>query len=1122
MPSKPQILPSRRTYNKWVANETLEDFALRFTAKRARRWSISRIAHTALGTASFLVLEALGGGITLAYGFTNSFYAIMVVCSLLFLTGLPIAYYSAKHGVDIDLLTRGAGFGYIGSTISSLIYASFTFIFFALEAAIMSMALHLLIGIPLPIAYILSSIIIIPLVTHGIAMISRFQIWTQPLWVVLQLLPFIYIAQHSSVNINDWINFGGISNPEGQEFNILLFGAAAAILFPLVAQIGEQVDFLRFLPQKETATRFSWWTALVVSGPGWVFLGVLKLLAGSFLAYLALKYGVEAGFASDPTHMYQVAFSFVTQSPQIALLLAGVFVIVCQLKINVANAYAGSLAWSNFFSRLTHHHPGRVVWVVFNVAIALILMELGIYEALETVLQTYSALVLAWIGSIVADLIINKPLGLSPKHIEFKRSHLYDINPVGVGSMMIASSIGIISHFGVMGELAQALSPFIALFLPFATVPLIAFITKGKYYLARTDSADPAATECAICQNSFDTEDMTSCPAYKASICSLCCSLDSQCGDQCRPQATLASQIKQSLKGYIPETVLSNLNSTLGHFVTTLTPITLVLFSLLALIYAQTPYENIADRAATGETLTKVFFLLLILLGVVTWLYVLSQQSRRDALQESQQQTQLLLKEMAAHEKTYNHLQEAKESAENANQAKSRYLTGISHELRTPLNVVLGYAQLLEQSQDIPIKHRDSLNLIRQNGEHLTDLIEGLLEISKIEAGRLELQRDEIRLPALLDQLAGMFRLQAQNKRLEFNYSRSTHLPEYISIDVKRLRQILMNLLSNAIKYTSTGSVSFNISYSHQVVKFVIQDSGVGIGEEDQQRIFDPFERVRTKSTQQVSGSGLGLAITYLLADLMGGEVSVESTLGKGSTFTLKMALSSIDKQAGLDVATYQNITAYAGEQKTILITDDEYLHRRLISEFLSPLGFNLLEADCAESCLTLMNEGCHVDLFLLDVSMPDMDGWQLSKALRQQGFAQPIVMISANSRENNPHNTQKLHQAYLAKPIQLDHLLEKIGEILALDWIYNEQITESETLIKTEDNAHTALNQQTLKELRALAEIGFLTALKDKVARIEEDGAMNPELLRTLNTQITSCNFPAVVDTLDEFIQHD
>mgnify|MGYP000642774720 CR=1 FL=1 len=121
MPSPQKILPSRRGYNQWVANETIEDFALRFTAKHARRWSHSRIANTALGTASFLVLEALGGGITLGYGFTNSFYAILVVCSLLFLTGIPIAYYSAKYGVDVDLLTRGAGFGYIGSTVSSLI-----------------------------------------------------------------------------------------------------------------------------------------------------------------------------------------------------------------------------------------------------------------------------------------------------------------------------------------------------------------------------------------------------------------------------------------------------------------------------------------------------------------------------------------------------------------------------------------------------------------------------------------------------------------------------------------------------------------------------------------------------------------------------------------------------------------------------------------------------------------------------------------------------------------------------------------------------------------------------------------------------------------------------------------
>jgi len=210
--TKQHVFRERRRYNQWVNNQTLEDYALRFTAKSARRWSISRVANTALGAISFLALEAIGASITLSYGFDNAFVAILVVGMMIFLTGIPICYYAAKYGVDLDLLTRGAGFGYIGSTITSLIYATFTFIFFALEAAIMAMALKLLFGIPLTIGYIICSIVVIPLVTHGITFISRFQLWTQPIWVFLQLLPFVFIIYSDASSISDWTQFQGLHN----------------------------------------------------------------------------------------------------------------------------------------------------------------------------------------------------------------------------------------------------------------------------------------------------------------------------------------------------------------------------------------------------------------------------------------------------------------------------------------------------------------------------------------------------------------------------------------------------------------------------------------------------------------------------------------------------------------------------------------------------------------------------------------------------------------------------------------------------------------------------------------------------------------------------------------------
>ena len=280
-----------------------------------------------------------------------------------------------------------------------------------------------------------------------------------------------------------------MAGTEGGSFNLFLFGTAATVVFSLIAQIGEQVDFLRFLPAREGRRRAGWWFAYLAAGPGWIVPGMLKLLAGSFLAFLAVEHFVPLAAATEPTRMYLVAFGYVFSSPQMALAFTGAFVVISQLKINVTNAYAGSIAWSNFFSRLTHSHPGRVVWLVFNVTIALVLMELGIFKMLEHALGLYSIVAVSWVGALVADLTINKPLGLSPPGIEFRRAHLYDINPVGVGAMLAAVVAGIAAFCGVFGAIAQSLSAFLALAVAFVMAPLIAWATSGRYYVARAAAA---------------------------------------------------------------------------------------------------------------------------------------------------------------------------------------------------------------------------------------------------------------------------------------------------------------------------------------------------------------------------------------------------------------------------------------------------------------------------------------------------------------------------------------------------------------------------------------------------------------------------------------------------------
>lgn len=212
------------------------------------------------------------------------------------------------------------------------------------------------------------------------------------------------------------------------DFNLLMFGSAMAIGMALIPQIGEQVDFLRFMPEKTRQNRFRWHLGVLMAGPGWISLGMLKMLGGALLAYLAIEASMSFEQAVNPVQMYFAGFSQVFSHPEVILAVTVFFVVISQLKVNMTNAYAGSLAWSNFFARLTHSHPGRVVWVIFNAMIAIMLMELDVFQALEQVLGLYSNIAISWITAVVADLVINKPLGLSPKGIEFRRAYLYDIN----------------------------------------------------------------------------------------------------------------------------------------------------------------------------------------------------------------------------------------------------------------------------------------------------------------------------------------------------------------------------------------------------------------------------------------------------------------------------------------------------------------------------------------------------------------------------------------------------------------------------------------------------------------------------------------------------------------------
>lgn len=528
----------RRTFNAWVNNPVIEDYALRYAPRSFRRWSEVAVAGAALGGIAYLADFAIGGSITLSFGFSNAVWAILVAMAVIFLTGVPIAYYSARYNIDMDLLTRGAGFGYLGSTLTSLIYASFTFIYFSLEGSVMAQALNLYFGLPLWAAYLVAALGIIPLVVYGMTFLTKLQAWTQPIWLALMVLPFVAVLVRDPGALSAWAHFGG-SSPSGSHFAPLLFGSAAGVVLSLIAQIGEQADYLRFMPTLNRENRRRWWWAVLLAGPGWVILGTIKQLGGSFLAaYIAPAVGLA--HAGEPIRMVDLAYRNLFADPAVALTLATFFVVLSQVKINVTNAYSGSLSWSNFFSRLFHTHPGRVVWLFLNVGIALALMEAGVFGFLNAVLGFYSNVAVAWIGAVVSDLVINKGLlRIIPSYIEFKRAHLYNFNPVGFGAMLVASVVSILAFFGTFGPLAQAFSPFISLVLAFVLAPLIAILTRGRYYIARENplAAEPAGDrthECVTCGFDYEAADISHCPYHDGSICSLCCSLEAACHDACK------------------------------------------------------------------------------------------------------------------------------------------------------------------------------------------------------------------------------------------------------------------------------------------------------------------------------------------------------------------------------------------------------------------------------------------------------------------------------------------------------------------------------------------------------------------------------------------------------------
>jgi PAS domain S-box-containing protein len=478
-------------------------------------------------------------------------------------------------------------------------------------------------------------------------------------------------------------------------------------------------------------------------------------------------------------------------------------------------------------------------------------------------------------------------------------------------------------------------------------------------------------------------------------------------------------------------------------------------------------------------------------------------------------------------------LQQAVLAAETANRAKSEFLANMSHELRTPLNGVLGYAQIIKIDKDLSSDHQESLSNIQQCGEHLLMLIDDVLDLSKIEARKMELYPEELNILNFTKNIADLFQMRTAQKGISFNYEQVSPLPSCVRVDQKRLRQILINLLSNAVKFTQSGGVTFKVGYvgagawsrgqgkSHEFstlsselkqnylrfahnpiaakhalkIRFQIEDTGTGIERSKSEEIFLPFHQVG--GNRFVEGTGLGLSISQRLAKLMGSEIRFNSTFGKGSTFWIDLELPATKRY--LEVSVLQEkpwLVGFVGHKRKVLIVDDNQLNRDLLCRLLGRLGFEIAEAQNGQECLCKAVK-FQPDVILMDLRMPVMDGLETARRLRKLPELKDVVLIALSASVFESTQQESILAGcddFLPKPIEANHFLEQLRVHLGLEWVYeqsseNKKRTTSSLSPASGFPAYSSLlpaAAESVTQLLKLAAMGDIEEIFDENAKLE------------------------------------
>jgi signal transduction histidine kinase/DNA-binding response OmpR family regulator len=427
-------------------------------------------------------------------------------------------------------------------------------------------------------------------------------------------------------------------------------------------------------------------------------------------------------------------------------------------------------------------------------------------------------------------------------------------------------------------------------------------------------------------------------------------------------------------------------------------------------------------------------------------------------------------------------LLEAKREADAANQTKSQFLANISHDLRTPLNGILGYAQILKRDTQLDQATRDAVRIIERSGNHLLNLINDILDVSRIEANKLVLEIAPFRLDAFLEDVGDLITLQAQAKGLSFSRELGDSLPTAVLGDETRLRQILLNLLNNAVKFTDHGSIVLRAHPVGAALRFEVEDTGSGIPEEQLEEIFSPFKQLERR-VQSEEGTGLGLAIVQRLVAMMDGQVHVESTPGQGSRFWFDVALPPAPETPA-DDRMRRVVTSYHGRRRRILIVDDKAENRSVIKAMLVPLGFAVVEASDGEEGLTLMRSE-HPDIVLMDLVMPGLDGFEAVRLIRDDQALKDTTVIAVSASVALAIREECLRVGFddfLPKPFSESDLLDQLRTHLDLQWSYAEQAVAPPAV----DRPVNQPPPESLEPLRCAVNSGDIRSVVSEAERLQ------------------------------------